>query len=123
MKKRFTNWLRSEAATAIHHSMVNVRDRVSAFEKRIGRALGGRTGAQCIFCAQDLCFQRRDPRLELMRRKRRQILAQDDVGLGFLGREFVEIDSHCYASFALPRNLGITRCWSKKVEPCHSPRR
>jgi len=53
--------------------------------------------------------QGRDPRLELMCGEMRQILAKGDIGLGLLRRQFVQIDGHERASFALRRNLGITR--------------
>jgi len=65
--------------------MVNARARCSAFEKRIRGTLGGRTGAQRIFRAQDFSFQKRDARLKLMCGELRQILTQDDIGLGFFG--------------------------------------
>jgi hypothetical protein len=106
----------ASGAGRVHHSMVNARARISPLEKCVGCTLGGGTGAQRVFRAQDFSFQRRNPRLELMRGEMRQILAQDDIGLGLLGREFVEIDGHRRASFALRRNLGITRIWRKKVE-------
>src|ERR1700686_2074284 len=80
-EKDFQLGYNARGATAVHHSMVNARARISSLEKRVGCTLGGRTGTQRVFRAQDFSFQRRDPCLELMRRQRRQILAQDDIGL------------------------------------------